>query len=80
MDGEVNAEMEEVKSEEEESEDDEVARLREEVAQVRAALDESVRTAAEEGERRELQARNERDIWLYRGFQAATRAGKGKRK
>ena len=52
--------------------------LREEVAELRAALVESVKTASEEQARRELHARDERARAMWAGYQAAKREWKGK--
>ena len=53
------------------------ALLREELAQVKAALELSQKTAAEDNRRRELQAADERAVAEFRGWQAAVRRGKG---
>ena len=52
--------------------------VREELADLRAALAESVKTASEEQARRELHARDERARAMYAGYQAARREWKGK--
>ena len=51
---------------------------REELAEVKATLLESVKTAAEEQARRDAAARDERARAMYAGYQAARREWKGK--